>query len=322
MMGRTPAARRIRTAAALALLVSLALPGAAMAGSKKISAQEWAKSLKPVAVEGANLAVIDIGKGDPVVFLHGTSADYRTWLDQLQPFASRHRVIAYSRRYHFPNSGGGNGRDYSIARHEADLIALLHALDLSRVTLVGHSTGAELAAHMAVDHPEMVKSIVLVEPSFTDLMRGASRGDEYISDERLVTERARQAVNNDFPALGLETEAEWLYGQDALSALVPKSVRQRLADNSGSLKDQLLTRVKSTPFGADQVRTIQCPVLYVTGSKSPWYAQAMADEFVKVLPSTERVTIRNASHGSMWDEPHAFNRAVLAFCAREEIAGE
>src|SRR4051812_13419101 len=60
--------------------------------------------LKSIFINGDSIHYIDIGKGDPVVFVHGAFGDYRTWEAQLDTFAQHHRVISYSRRLSYPNS--------------------------------------------------------------------------------------------------------------------------------------------------------------------------------------------------------------------------
>ena len=59
--------------------------------------------VKSIFINGDSIHYIDIGKGDPVVFIHGAVGDYRTWGAQMDEFAKNHRVIAYSRRFAYPN---------------------------------------------------------------------------------------------------------------------------------------------------------------------------------------------------------------------------
>lgn len=316
-MTRLARVRSAFTAGACALL----LVACSAAADRGPTAQEWADSLRHVQVNGAELAVLDLGQGEPVVFVHGTSADYRTWIGEIEPFARRYRVIAYSRRYHFPNQGGGGGRDYSIALHEQDLVALVEKLGLGKVTVVGHAAGAEIAAQFAADYPELVRSAVLVEPMFPELMKSSARGSEFADQRRMVIERARQALTNDFPDLGFDAVAGWEFGDDWESS-IPRSVRQRLAQNVTSLKYQVLSPVRSAPFGCERIQSIRCPVLYVDGAKSPWHAGAMAEEFVKCRPATERITLKNATHGMVWDDSKTLTRVVFEFLDRRTLAGE
>ena len=56
-----------------------------------------------VEVNGARLAYLEAGRGDPLIFVHGSLEDLRIWHRQVEQFAEYYRVIAYSRRYHHPN---------------------------------------------------------------------------------------------------------------------------------------------------------------------------------------------------------------------------
>jgi len=92
-------------------------------------------------IRGAELAVFRSGSGAPVVFVHGSASDHRTWSPQVAPLSERFEVITYSRRYHRPNDHIASGADYSMSQHADDLEALIKKLDVGPVHLVGHSYG-------------------------------------------------------------------------------------------------------------------------------------------------------------------------------------
>jgi pimeloyl-ACP methyl ester carboxylesterase len=310
-----------RRAAFAAIFCLSFLPGGAALADHKLTAEDWADSLRHVTVNGADFAYLDVGKGEPIVLIHGGSADYRTWLGELLPLSAQYRVIAYSRRYHYPNTGGGDGLDYSIALHERDFAGLMIALHVGKVHLVGHSYGAYLAAQLAADQPAMVRSLVLAEPMFPALMTGTKQDSQFVSEWRLVRERAKQSLMNDFPDLGFQAIAEWTFGADEAES-IPRAVRQRLADNARALKLQMLSTVPSAPLGCPQIQKIRCPVLYIEGARSPWHAHAMGDAFVQCRPATQRLVLKNVSHGMVWDDPKAFSKAVLEFLGRSSLASE
>src|SRR5512142_1578335 len=99
-------------------------------------------NLQTVQANGQTLHYLEQGTGEPIVLVHGSLGDYRTWRPQLEPFAQQYRVIAYSRRYQYPNSWPGDGHNYSPALHAEDLAGLVQTLGLGRVHLVGSSFGA------------------------------------------------------------------------------------------------------------------------------------------------------------------------------------
>lgn len=115
-------------------------------------------------INGVSLGVVEQGIGEPVVFVHGSASDHRTWQSQLDRLDEWYRVIAYSRRFHWPNDPIPDGADYSMHQHLDDLQALLRTLNEGAAHLVGHSYGALLALLLAIREPGTVRSLVLAEP--------------------------------------------------------------------------------------------------------------------------------------------------------------
>ena len=112
---------------------------------------------------GITLHYVDLGKGVPVIFVHGSLSDGSYWADQVGEFAKHYRAIAYSRRYNYPNNNPAVA-GYSAVEDAKDLAALTKALDLGRVVVIGHSYGALTALVLAAKHPELVRALVLPEP--------------------------------------------------------------------------------------------------------------------------------------------------------------
>ena len=85
-----------------------------------------------IMANGTQFEYIEQGQGEPVILVHGALGDYRTSPLQVESFAKRYRVFAYSRRYHYPNPWVGDGQDYSPLLHAEDLAALITSLGLGR----------------------------------------------------------------------------------------------------------------------------------------------------------------------------------------------
>ncbi len=133
-------------------------------------------AVKVVRVGNVELHYVERGNGVPVIFVHGSVDDYRSFESQLEPLSQRYRVISYSRRYNFPNATSIPSGSHSALVEAADLAILLQALGAYPAHVVGHSYGAYTALILAMNHPELVRSLVLAEPP---LLRGcrASRAD-------------------------------------------------------------------------------------------------------------------------------------------------
>ena len=140
----------------------------------------------------ARLAYVERGGGTPVVLVHGSSSDYRTWEPVLDPLGERFHAIAYSRRYHWPNERIPERTDYSMPEHVDDLEALVRTLEIAPAHLVGHSYGAFLCLLLAIRRPALVRSLVLAEPPVITLFTSSTpRPAEMI---RLLLTRPRTAI--------------------------------------------------------------------------------------------------------------------------------
>src|SRR5271169_686909 len=121
-------------------------------------------------VNGVSLYFEESGTGQPMVFSHGIPTDYRAWASQLAHFSKDRRVVSYSRRYAHPNKREGDVSDSTVGNNAADLKSFLEKLGAGPVHLVGHSYGGFVAAFLAADHPDLVRSLVLVEPAISTLL--------------------------------------------------------------------------------------------------------------------------------------------------------
>lgn len=123
-----------------------------------------------VKINDVSLEYEERGSGATVIFVHGGISDYRIWKNQVEAFSKYYRVITYSRRYHYPNKWTGDGSDYTVTLHANDLADLILALKAGKVNLIGNSYGAYTSLLTAIDHPELVNTLVLNEPPVLPLL--------------------------------------------------------------------------------------------------------------------------------------------------------
>lgn len=116
-------------------------------------------------LDGVSLFYTDEGgEGSPILFVHGFSCDSHDWSWQIAHFASRHRVIAVDLRGHGRSSAPACG--YEPLQFAADLAALLTRLSCPPVVAVGHSLGGAIVSVLAVEFPEKVRAVVVVDPAY------------------------------------------------------------------------------------------------------------------------------------------------------------
>src|SRR5262245_50124427 len=120
-------------------------------------------AMKHAVVDGIQFVYEEVGSGEPVVFIHGVLI-----ADAFQPLlgervlADGYRLIGYHRRGY--GGSGGSRQPLGFAAHAADCAQFLEYLGIERVHVVGHSFGASIALQLALDAPELVQTLSLLEP--------------------------------------------------------------------------------------------------------------------------------------------------------------
>ena len=120
--------------------------------------------MQTLTVNGYDMAYLEIGQGRPLVCVHGTLGDFRTWSAVLGPLSKQRRVIPVSLRRFFPEHWDGVGNDYLMAQHVADVIGFIEQLNAGPIDLMGHSRGGHIAFRVAQLRPDLLRKLVLAEP--------------------------------------------------------------------------------------------------------------------------------------------------------------
>lgn len=277
--------------------------------------QPTTPEIKTVFVNGDSLHYIDIGKGEPVIFVHGTLDDYRLWYMQMDTFAKTHRAIAYSRRYAYPNKQVNNdSADYSPVIHAKDLAEFIRSLNLGPVHLVGHSYGAYTALLATMEHPELVKTVTLGEPPVMPLLQNVPGGDTIIDKfMKASIIPAANAFRSGDNQKGISVFVGGVTGDSSFFSKMPPEAQAMVMSNVLELRGVALSRNIFPPISCADLKKIKTPVLLMTGEKTLLLFKAINEELNKCLSNKEKVILSNATHGLEMENPVDFNKIVLAF---------
>jgi len=271
--------------------------------------------VKSIFINGDSIHYIDIGKGDPVVFIHGAVGDYRTWGEQMDEFAKNHRVIAYSRRFAYPNMQMINdSAQLTVISHSKDLTEFLKNLNLGKAHLIGHSFGASTALFTAIDHPELVSSLTLGEAFVPSLVLNVPGGDTILNN--FITKTFGPVVeafkiNNDEKAVNALVGG--VMGDSLYFSRLPQKDREIMMTNITELKGITASQNIFTPVTCDELKKIKAPVLLLKGDKSPVIFSLIIDELNRCLSNKEIAVLTYTSHGLEFENPAEFNKTVLGF---------
>ena len=278
-------------------------------------AQQQVHVIKSAFVNGDSLHYIDIGKGETVIFIHGTLNDYRVWQMQLDTFSKDHRVIAYSRRYAFPNNQVyTDSADFSPVIHAKDLAEFIKSLNLGAIHLVGHSYGAYTALLTTMDHPELVKSLTLGEPPVMPLLQNSPGGDTILKkfmDKSIIP--AGEAFKSGDVERGIKVFVGGVIGDTSFFSQLPPEVRDVMLSNQLELRGATQMKNRFPPITCNDLKKIQTPVLLLTGERTSQIFTAITNELDKCLINKERAILPAASHALEVENPIGFNKIVLAF---------
>lgn len=291
--------KTVHVAFAIAMLLLL-MPSAV--------AQREARSIQ---VGGMSFGYVDVGSGPPVILVHGSMSDYREWSAQMEALAKDHRVIAYSRRYHWPNSPPGKDADASVARQAEDLAAILKSLKLVPATIVGHSYGGTIALSLAVQHPELVRTLVLLDTGVSGVLANTPESDTVRKERQAVQEELKQAF-----ASG---DAERIV-KTVLARVAPGEFENASAEiRSVYMVNVPAFRLDFTSpratFGCEDLQRIAAPALVLSGGRSPVGFQQEATRVAGCLKNAKILRFPEGTHHMQLDHSREFNDAVLAFLA-------
>ena len=267
-----------------------------------------------LSVNGYDMAFVERGTGAPLILVHGTLGDYRTWAGQMPAFGAHFRTIALSLRHCWPERWDGEGDDFTVEQHTEDVAAFIAALGAGPVFLLGHSRGGYIAFRVAQTRPDLVRKLVLVEPG--GALDASLEPREKPKSPPLAlgplyaaaAERIRRGEIDE----GLAPTVDAIFGPGGWEKL-SEDAKQRKRDNARTLIGQI--KEQRAPFTRADAQAIRAPTLLVAGDRSPETFHRILDGLQSALKDARRVVIPAASHGSNIDNPMAFEREVLAFLA-------
>lgn len=248
------------------------------------------------------------GAGADLVFVHAGVSDSRMWDPQVEAFAGEFRVTRYDHR------GFGKSRmpdePYTL---RDDLLNVVRHLDIARATLVGCSMGGATAIDFTLEHPEMVRALVLVGSGVSGLNDPKQLSADSIKywTEFLTLVRDRDVER------ACEMDAKyWIDGPSRDSAQIDPVYRKRarqLHRENFSIDRFAHQEQSLKPPAIDRLREIAAPTLVVIGDNDSEDLIKLANRFATEIPNATLVTIANAAHLPSLEHPDQFNQILSRF---------
>lgn len=256
-----------------------------------------------IRVNDALLSVEEAGHGPAVVFAHGGGGDLSQWRHQIPVFARQYRVIAFDARGH-GGSSLGNGAS-GIGTFVSDLQTLLRHLEIRQAHFVGATLGGVTVLELALAHPEMARTLVLVStaPDTTEEMRSRFAASAAIIESGDLDGFAEGFVHFIF-------SADYVAGHRDEVA----DFRRRLARVDPVGYARAIGALANRPDLTPRLRTLAVPSLIVTGELDPIPTSATGAALLgRSLPNSRAEVVSGAAHLPQIEQPQIFNRLVLDF---------
>ncbi|HKY13426.1 MAG TPA: alpha/beta hydrolase [Microthrixaceae bacterium] len=267
------------------------------------------------AVNGVDLEYEVTGVGEPVLLISPVLADGFLPLVAEPALRDHYQLIRYHKR-------GWVGSTHSqapvtIGDHAADAAALLDHLGVRRAHVAGHSSGASVAAQLALDEPDRVASLILLELTFFSVPSGAA----FLQSAAPVFDTYARGEHEEALAMFLSAVSglDWHTCRNVLDERVPGSVQQAVRDVDTFFGVELPGLTEWT-FGPDQATAIDQPVLSVLGGETGTLWIEVAEFLRSSLPLVEERTIAGVGHFLHIQQPEPVASEIAQFLARHVIA--
>jgi pimeloyl-ACP methyl ester carboxylesterase len=264
--------------------------------------------MKRALVNGVELEYEVTGSGEPVLFISPVLADGFVPVLVEPALADRYRLIRYHRR-------GWAGSTHtlppvSIATHATDAAGLLGHLGVRHAHVAGHSTGGVVAAQLALDSPDIVQTLTLLEP----LVLSVPSGEAVLERVGPAFEAYGSGDHEGAWAMFLSaaTGLDWPTCRTLLERRIPGVVARAVKD-ADTLFGVELPAIATWAFGPERAAAIGCPVLSVVGSDTLPLFVEVAALLSSSVPRVEERMIEGVGHLLHIQRPEPVARALAEF---------
>lgn len=229
-----------------------------------------------------------MGAGDPVIFLHsGYSRGILAFASQILEFQTKYTC-------YFPDfRGHGRTRCESLAwstpQIANDIVEFMNQLNISSAHLIGYSLGANVGLYIAVNYPERVTTLTTIGTSgFCD------------------------------PTGVEEFEPEWLI-ENGRQDMINQMIERHYEAHKGNWQEHMRQSAQDwrlyPQLTKEQLSSIQCPSLFVTGEHDPFVGEAKIIELASLVKDSKYLVIPNGSHRPhmVRENPTLVNDTILQF---------
>ncbi len=295
------------------LLTSLLIPPlfVTVSACQSAPSNKFANPADSLVVNGRALPYKLMGKGPPVVLIHGALSDLRTWTRQQQALSSLgYSVVTFTQRYYGLQSWETNWPPYRIRTHADDLKSFLRLLKLGKVHLVAWSSGGHIAITVAKEAPELVNSVFIYEPVVASYIEDLKTQHAIGNDaEKMLAPVFESLKTGDFRRAS-QRFLDSVSSTPGYWSNLNATGQEIVLDNARVLPIMFDEGETDMPVTCLEMSQILPPVTIARGALSRPFFRLIADAASVCLAQNRHLVIKGAHH--MWpsDEFDDFTLAV------------
>lgn len=252
-------------------------------------------------------AYLTAGDGHPVVCLHGAGAGAVTWYPSIGAIGKEFRVIA-------PDILGYGESDkpdgaYDRPYFSAWLLDFLDALGIRKAHVIGLSQGGAIALQFALEHPQIVGKLVLVDsgglgakPSFWPMA-----GMIWMN---VLPSQIANRFNSRYLLFNPDSR-DANHGNYSIDVLKKPGGKKAFTQGKG---------VAVSAFPEEDLRKIKSETLIIWGEDDRLFAIKHGEVAAEIIPNARLLRIKNAGHLPLMDQTEIFNNSVIEFLNYQEAA--
>jgi 2-hydroxy-6-oxonona-2,4-dienedioate hydrolase len=268
-------------------------------------------SVRHVQVGPWSTRVLEHGRGEPLIILHGTGGHLEAFIKNLRALGERYRVILYD----LPGHGWTTTAtaDLEIDAYIEHLLAFIDVLGIERAHLSGESLGGWVAVKFSAEHPERVGKLLLNTPG------GTMARPEVMERIRSLS----QAAADDPSDERIRARLAWLMADPATVTDELVRVRQGVYSRPGfaqSMRHILcLQRAdvrRRNLVTDDELAAVTAPTLVIWTSDDPSGPARAGLDMAERIPNGEFQLIEGAGHWPQWEQQERFDEIALEFLGK------
>jgi pimeloyl-ACP methyl ester carboxylesterase len=258
-------------------------------------------------ISGSRFEYLELGRGEPVVLVHGTGSASAQWRVLAEELSARYRVIAPD-LYGYGASAPWPGRKAFALDCEAEIVLALLAHFGGRAHLVGHSYGGAVALQVARSHGDSLSTLTLIEPVAFHLLKETDA--PIVAEITEVADNLAHALMSGEYVAGFGRFFNYWNGPEAF-AQIPTEKRDALAARFPKVMLDFHATFNE-PTRLEDFRSLAVPTLLMCGTRSPSPSRRICELLAGTLPAVQFKTLEGAGHMAPVTHPDQVNALIVA----------